>query len=372
MSFYYKKRAAIFDGGIKMAEVKTIQWKDDALVIIDCTKLPVKEEYIECREYTTLVRAIKTLSVRGAPAIGVSAAYGVVLAAMQAKREMKNKQDYIGFIKKAMDELASTRPTAVNLFWSLKRMDAKLESVKHLSMDDIKEELLKEANAVFDEDIECNYSIGKYGDEIVPDGSNILTHCNAGALATAGYGTALSVFRYAHAHGKKIHVYADETRPLLQGARLTAWEMIKEGIPCTLITDNMAGYCMKLGMIDMVIFGADRITSNGDVANKIGSYSVAVLAKEHGIPVYSAVPLSTIDMSIADGDDIPIEQRNGDEVRELYGVKIAPPDIDTFNPAFDVTPHEYIAGIITEVGIIKPPFDINIPAAFKLKREAML
>lgn len=349
-----------------MAKVKTIEWKDDALVLIDCTKLPAREEYIECREYRTLVRAIKTLEVRGAPAIGVSAAYGVVLAAMQAEKETADKQDYIKFIKGAIDELAATRPTAVNLFWSLKRMNEKLDSIKDMDMDNIKEELFKEANNIFDEDIECNHNIGKYGNEVVPDGSNILTHCNAGALATAGYGTALGVFRYAHSHGKKIHIYVDETRPLLQGARLTAWELVKEGIPGTLITDNMAGYCMKLGMIDMVIFGADRITSNGDVANKIGSYSVAVLAKEHGIPVYSAAPLSTIDMSIADGKDIPIEQRDKYEVRSMFGVTIAPDGIDTFNPAFDVTPHEYIAGIITEVGVIKPPFDINIPAAFKL------
>ena len=354
-----------------MAEVKTIEWKDDTLVLIDCTKLPVKEEYIECKEYSTLAKAIKVLAVRGAPAIGVSAAYGVVLAAIQAKKETSNKEDYLKFIKKGIDELGATRPTAVNLFWSLKRMNEKLDSVRDLDVDKIKEELLKEANNIFNEDIECNHNMGRYGNEVVPDGSRILTHCNAGALATAGYGTVLGVFRYAHTHGKKIHIYADETRPLLQGARLTAWELVKEGIPGTLITDNMAGYCMKLGMIDMVIFGADRITLNGDVANKIGSYSVAVLAKEHGIPVYSAAPLSTIDMSIIDGKDIPIEQRDKNEVREMFGVRTAPIEIDTFNPAFDVTPNRYITGIITEVGIIRPPFKLNIPKAFELKKKLM-
>ena len=246
-------------------------------------------------------------------------------------------------------------------------MEEKLESVKDLPQDQIKEELLKEANKIYDEDIECNISIGKYGNEVVPQDARILTHCNAGALATAGYGTALGVVRYAHSQGKNIHVYADETRPLLQGSRLTAWELVKEDIPATLITDSMAGYAMKLGMIDMLVFGADRIALNGDVANKIGSYSISVLAKEHGIPVYVAAPLSTIDINIENGDQIPIEQRDKDEVRELFGTQTAPKEIDTFNPAFDVTPSQYITGIITEVGVLRPPYNLSIPKAFKIK-----
>ena len=354
-----------------MSNVKTIEWKDDTLVLIDCTKLPVEESYIECKDYSTLCKAIKVLSVRGAPAIGVSAAYGVVLAAIQAQSETVTREEYFKFIYNAIEELASTRPTAVNLFWALDRMKKKLESLNELEKHAIKDKLLEEAHKIYDEDIECNMAIGKHGNEVVPEGSSILTHCNAGALATAGYGTALSVMRYAHSAGKNIQVYADETRPLLQGSRLTAWELVKEGIPTTLITDNMAGYAMKLGKIDMVIFGADRITLNGDVANKIGSYSVAVLAKEHGIPVYVAAPLSTIDMSLIEGDEIPIEERNKNEVRELFGVQTAPKDVNTFNPAFDVTPHKYITGIILEVRILPPPYNLSIPKAFKIKEEMM-
>lgn len=352
-----------------MSEVKTLEWKNDELILIDCTKLPTSEEYVICKDYKTLAEAIKILVVRGAPAIGVSAAYGVVLAAIQAQKETSTQKEYIDFIKKAIEELAETRPTAVNLFWGLNRMEEKLESVKDLPQDQIKEELLKEANKIYDEDIECNMNIGKYGNEVVPQDARILTHCNAGALATAGYGTALGVVRYAHNQGKNIHVYADETRPLLQGSRLTAWELVKEDIPATLITDSMAGYAMKLGMIDMLVFGADRIALNGDVANKIGSYSISVLAKEHGIPVYVAAPLSTIDINIENGDQIPIEQRDKDEVRELFGTQTAPKEIDTFNPAFDVTPSQYITGIITEVGVLRPPYNLSIPKAFKIKEE---
>lgn len=352
-----------------MSEVKTLEWKNDELILIDCTKLPTSEEYVICKDYKTLAEAIKVLVVRGAPAIGVSAAYGVVLAAIQAQKETGTQKEYIDFIKKAIEELAETRPTAVNLFWGLNRMEEKLESVKDLPQDQIKEELLKEANKIYDEDIECNMNIGKYGNEVVPQDARILTHCNAGALATAGYGTALGVVRYAHNQGKNIHVYADETRPLLQGSRLTAWELVKEDIPATLITDSMAGYAMKLGMIDMLVFGADRIALNGDVANKIGSYSISVLAKEHGIPVYVAAPLSTIDINIENGDQIPIEQRDKDEVRELFGTQTAPKEIDTFNPAFDVTPSQYITGIITEVGVLRPPYNLSIPKAFKIKEE---
>lgn len=352
-----------------MSNVKNIQWINDALVVIDCRKLPMKEEYITCRDYNTLGKAIKTLAVRGAPAIGVAASYGVVLAANEALKKTNDKESFIEYINGGIKYLSQTRPTAVNLFWALKRMSEKLDSIKNLSENDIKKELLDEANKIFDEDVETNHNIGKNGNEVVPYGARILTHCNAGALATADYGTALGVMRYAHDHGKDIHVYADETRPLLQGARMTAWELVRENIKGTLITDNMAGYAMKLKMIDMVIFGADRITLNGDVANKIGSYSVAVLAQKHGIPVYVAAPLSTIDIKLKDGNEIPIEQRDKQEVRELFGVQTAPSEIDTFNPAFDVTPHELITGIITEVGILRPPYNLSIPKAFEEKKK---
>lgn len=348
-----------------MEEVKTIQWKNDELILIDCTKLPIKEEYIVCKDYSTLAKAIKILAVRGAPAIGVSAAYGVVLAAMQAEKETNTKDEYIKYIDHGIKELAATRPTAVNLFWALKRMGNRLNEIKEMDNHKIKDILLEEANKIFYEDIECNKSMAKFGNEVVPEGASILTHCNAGALATAGYyGTALGVIKYAHDMGKNIHVYSDETRPLLQGARLTAWELVKNEIPATLITDNMAGYAMKLGKIDMVIVGADRITANGDTANKIGTYSVAVLSKEHNIPFYVAAPLSTIDISLKTGEEIKIEERDKNEVREIFGTRTAPKEIDTFNPAFDVTPNKYISGIITEVGILKPPFDVSISKVF--------
>lgn len=346
-----------------MNEVKTLEWIDEELVLIDCTKLPISEEYVICKDYKVLAEAIKTLVVRGAPAIGVAAAYGIVLAAIQAGKEMETKEEYINFIEGAIEELAATRPTAVNLFWALNRMEMKLECIKKLPVDEIEEKLLEEANSIYDEDIECNMNIGRYGNEIVRQGARILTHCNAGALATAGYGTALGVVRYSHMQGKDIHVYADETRPLLQGSRLTAWELLKEGIPVTVLTDSMAGYAMKLGMIDMLIFGADRIALNGDVANKIGSYSISVIAKEHGIPVYVAAPLSTVDIEIENGDQIPIEQRDKDEVRQLLGVQTAPEEIDVFNPAFDITPNGYITGIITEVGVLRPPYKTSITRA---------
>lgn len=348
-----------------MSEVKTIEWKDNKLILIDCTKLPSEETYFVCEDYRKLCIAIKTLVVRGAPAIGVSAAYGVVLAALEAKEETDSITSFTNYIKDAIDELSKTRPTAVNLFWALDRMDKKLEGLLHLSPDHIIELLLEEAYKIYDEDIEANMNMGRYGAEVVPANSNILTHCNAGALATAGFGTALGVIRAAHSQGKNIHVYIDETRPLLQGARLTAWEMVKENIPSTLISDSMAAYAMKLAKIDMVIFGADRIAANGDVANKIGSYSISVLAKEHGIPVYVAAPLSTIDISLATGDDIPIEERDKGEVRTLYGVKTAPDHVDVFNPAFDVTPNGYITGIITEVGILRPPYKLSIAKTFQ-------
>lgn len=353
-----------------MEDVKTIQWNNDELVLIDCTKLPIKEEYIVCKDYSTLAKAIKILAVRGAPAIGVSAAYGVVLAAMEADKKTNTKEEFIKFIENGINELAATRPTAVNLFWALKRMKEKLYEIKEMDNHEIKDILLKEAHQIYYDDIECNKNISKFGNEVVCEGASILTHCNAGALATAGYyGTALGVIKYAHDMGKKIQVYCDETRPLLQGARLTAWELVKNEIPATLITDNMAGYAMSLGKIDMVIVGADRITSNGDTANKIGTYSVSVLAKEHNIPFYIAAPLSTIDVSLKNGSEIKIEERDKNEVRELFGTRTAPEKVNTFNPAFDVTPNKNIAGIITEVGILKPPYDVSIKEAFQRKKQ---
>lgn len=346
-----------------MVNVNTIQWKDDKLILIDCTKLPVKEEYIVCSKYTTLCKAIKELAVRGAPAIGVSAAFGVVLAAIEASK-CKSNEDYICFVKKAIKDLAETRPTAVNLFWALNKMEKKFNSINAMDRENIKDLLLKEANDIYKEDVNCNERIGKYGNEIVPNKANILTHCNAGALATAGYGTALGVIRTAYNCKKYIHVYADETRPLLQGARLTAWELMKDEIPITLLCDNMAGYAMQLGKIDLVITGADRIAANGDTANKIGTYSVAVLAKEHKIPFYIAAPLSTIDVNLKSGCEIKIEERDENEVRELFGVTTAPKHVPAFNPAFDVTPNKYITGIITEKGILTAPFEQSIAEVF--------
>ena len=348
-----------------MKNVNTIEWKENKLVLIDCTKLPLKEEYIVCETYSTLIKAINCLAVRGAPAIGVAAAYGVVLAAIEAESFTSSNEEYINYIEKSIDALAATRPTAVNLFWALEKVKNVLNNVKKCSNEIIKETLLNQANLLFQEDIICNKKIGEYGNEVVKFGANILTHCNAGALATAGYGTALGVIRSAHNSNKGIHVYVDETRPLLQGARLTAWELTKEGVPCTLITDSMAGYAMKLGKIDMVITGADRITSMGDTANKVGTYSLAVLAKENGIPFYIAAPLSTIDLSLNFGSEIEIEERDKWEIKSLFGVQTAPDSVNTFNPAFDVTSSKYITGIITEKGILKPPYEVSIPAAFK-------
>ncbi len=342
-----------------MGNFNTIQWKDNKLILIDCTKLPEKEEYIVCCKYNTLCKAIKDLAVRGAPAIGVSAAYGVVLAATEAEK-CKSHEEYNNYIKKAIKDLSETRPTAVNLFWALNKMEKKFNSINSMNREYIKDSLLEEANAIYKYDIKCNEDMGRYGNTIVPDKANILTHCNAGALATAGYGTALGVVRAAYSSGKQIHVYADETRPLLQGARLTCWELMQDNIPVTLLCDNMAGYAMQLGKIDLVITGADRITSNGDTANKIGTYSVAVLAKENGIPFYIAAPISTIDINLKNGSEIKIEERNQNEVKELFGVRTAPAKAEAFNPAFDITPNKYITGIITEVGILKPPFEESI------------
>lgn len=296
--------------------------------------------------------------VRGAPAIGVSAAYGMVLGAAEYKGD--DVEGFIKHLEKVSELLKDTRPTAVNLFWAIERMLKVAYNNRQASVEDIKDLLLKEADRMAQEDVETNRRIGYFGQQLLQDGAVVLTHCNAGALATVGYGTALGVIRAAREAGKNISVYADETRPYLQGARLTAWELMEEGIPVTLITDSMAGYFMKKGIISAVIVGADRIAANGDVANKIGTYTLAVLAKENRVPFYVAAPLSTLDLSIESGDDIPIEERDEREVTHIGGVRIAPYGVKVANPAFDVTPNQYVTAIITDAGVVYPPYKQNL------------
>ena len=333
--------------------VPTVEWKDGAVRLLDQSRLPEVVEFLDCRDYQTVADAIRTLKVRGAPAIGVTAAMGVALGAQAI-----DAADYASFasvVYKICDELAATRPTAVNLFWAIERMRRKLESLRAQPISAIKQALMQESQVILEEDIALCKTMGRHGAKLISDGETILTHCNAGSLATAGYGTALGVIRSAWEQGKKIKVIADETRPVLQGSRLTAWELMQDHIPVTLITDNMAGALMKQGKIHLCVVGADRIAANGDVANKIGTYSVAVLAKAHNIPFYVAAPYSTIDLKTKSGADIPIEQRNPLEVTTIHGSHpVAPKDVPVYNPAFDVTPAELITGIITERGVFKP------------------
>jgi len=333
--------------------VPTVEWKDGVVRILDQSRLPDRVEFVDCRDYETVGIAIKELWVRGAPAIGIAAAMGVALGAQAVKAV-----EYDAFRKAVWaiaDHLAATRPTAVNLFWAIDRMKRRLDALQAEPVPVIKQKLVAEAQAVLTEDIAMNKAMGRHGSAVVGDGQTILTHCNAGALATGGYGTALGVVRAAWEEGKKIRVVAGETRPVLQGARLTVWELMQDGIPVTLITDNMAGTLMRQGKIHVCVVGADRITANGDVANKIGTYSVAVLAHAHGIPFYVAAPSSTIDLSMASGEQIPIEQRDPREVTHMRDrAPIAPDGVEVFNPAFDVTPARLITGIITEKGIFKP------------------
>lgn len=344
---------------------KTVEYKDGKVILIDQTKLPLEEVYVECKNYLDVANAIKVMQVRGAPAIGVAAAMGVALGARQIKTE--DFDEFYEEFLKICNNLAGTRPTAVNLFWAIERMKSAADKNRNGSVNTIKDILEKEALKIYEDDIAINKAIGMNGQELIEDGDTILTHCNAGALATAGeYGTALGVIKAAHENGKKIKVYADETRPFLQGARLTAWELVKEGIPVRLITDNMAGYFMGNGEIDKIIVGADRIAANGDTANKIGTYSLSILAKEHNIPFYIAAPLSTIDIKITDGSKIPIEERNSNEVTHLSGKRIAPEGVEVANPAFDVTPNKNITAIITEKGIIEPPLKDGIRSLFNL------
>ena len=334
--------------------IKTLEWTDGGVRFIDQTKLPTEETYVTCKSYDEVAGAIRTMVVRGAPAIGVAAAMGIALGIRdsQAANQAALNCDF----DHICDVLAATRPTAVNLFWAIRRMRTKFEEVSSQPIVQIKQQLITEAQRMLVEDIAANEAMGKHGAVLLPASGGILTHCNAGALATCGYGTALGVIRAAVESGKKLHVFADETRPFLQGSRLTAWELMKDGIPTTLIADNMAGAMMRLGKIDAVIVGADRIAANGDVANKIGTYSVAVLAKEHGIPFYVAAPISTVDLNTPDGNKIPIEQRASTEVTHLAGKQIAPDDVLVENPAFDVTPSKYVTAIITERGVARAPY----------------
>ena len=338
----------------------TITWDDDKVILIDQRVLPADEVYLECLDYLQVAEAIEDMAIRGAPAIGVAAAYGVALGVL----EVEESDDLVKKLDHILTRLGDTRPTARNLFWALERMKRIFDNHKHLALPELKQRLVQEAKDIDNEDVETNKKIGFWGRELIQDGQNILTHCNAGALATSGYGTALGVIRAASEQGKKIRVVVDETRPFLQGARLTCWELNREAIPVVLITDNMAGYLMKKGQISAVITGADRIAQNGDTANKIGTYSVAVLAHEHGLPFYVAAPLSTIDFCLTDGDAIPIEERDPEEVKHIGGQCITVPDIEVYNPAFDVTPAKYITAIITEKGVTNPPFGQNL-ASFK-------
>ncbi|MCW5980525.1 MAG: S-methyl-5-thioribose-1-phosphate isomerase [Bryobacteraceae bacterium] len=331
--------------------VETIQWTEAGVVMIDQRALPRQEIYVACRDYREVAEAIRAMVIRGAPAIGVAAAMGVALGVAQAYSARLDEE-----FEEICSTLAGTRPTAVNLFWAIDRMRRVYRSVRERPLEQIRARLVEEAQLMKREDVEVNRAMGRHGATLVPDGKTVLTHCNAGALATAGYGTALGVIRAAVEIGKKIDVFADETRPFLQGARLTAWELQQDGIPTTVITDNMAGHFLRSGRIGCVIVGADRIAANGDVANKIGTYGVAVLAKESGVPFYVAAPVSTLDLSLASGDQIPIEQRNPAEVTQLAGVPITPDGVGVENPAFDVTPHRYVAAIITERGVAIPPY----------------
>ena len=350
---------------------ETIRWDGDAVVLIDQRYLPGKEDYLACKSADAIAEAIKDMVVRGAPAIGVTAALGIALGLKQAgAKDIESLRESMESLSMLM---AGTRPTAVNLFWAIERMKKRFDELASVGVDNLDNlirEMEVEAVAIHKEDIEINRRMGAHGAELVPDGARILTHCNAGALATAGYGTALGVMYAAKAAGKKIEVFADETRPFLQGARLTAWELAKNDVPVTLITDNMAGYFMAKGEVDMVILGSDRIAGNGDVCNKIGTYSVAVLAKEHGIPFYAVAPTSTFDLSITSGKEIPIEERSPDEVTHVHGVRLAPEGVAVKNPAFDVTPARLVTAIVCENGIAKAPFTESLSRLAKSERAA--
>lgn len=348
--------------------IKTIIWKNNTVVIIDQNALPLAERYVACKSYQAVISCIKDLTVRGAPAIGVAAAMGAALGALRLPDLSPEKFRHKFFA--ICDEIAKSRPTARNLFWALERMKKVVDRTLGANQQHLVRQLVNEAKKICSEDIAINRQMGKHGSPLFADGDHILTHCNAGALATAGYGTALGVIRAAAGQGKKLHVYVDETRPVLQGARLTAWELKKEKIPFTLITDNMAGFLMQQGKINKIIVGADRITANGDTANKIGTYSLAVLARAHGVPLYIAAPLSTIDVSLKTGRSIPIEERKSEEVTHFKGVRSAPEGSKVYNPAFDVTPARFITAIITEKGVLQKPFRVSIARASKGEKRS--
>lgn len=337
--------------------ITPIRWAGDRLILLDQTRLPSQEVERQCSDWRQVAEAIRTLVVRGAPAIGVTAAFGVALAARESRATTFD--DFLADLEVALKGLAATRPTAANLFWALERMRRVCLDNRALPLDQLRARLLSEAGAILEEDVAANQAIGEHGARLVPDRARILTHCNTGALATAGYGTALGVVRAAHARGMVDLLWVDETRPVLQGARLTAWECVKEGIPHRVISDTAAAALMARGQVDLVITGADRIAANGDTANKIGTYALAVLAKHHGIPFYMAAPFSTIDPTLASGALIPIEERDAREVRRVGSQLIAPEASPVFNPAFDVTPATLITAIITERGIYHPPFDFS-------------
>ena len=345
--------------------VETIQWTDEGVVMIDQTRLPLVKEFVTCRTYEQVADAIRTMVIRGAPAIGVAAAMGVALGVLHASPQTLDSE-----FETICSTLAATRPTAVNLFWGIDRMKRLYASLRGRPIAEIRDALVREARHVYLEDIAINRAIGAHGAALVPNGKTVLTHCNAGALATAGYGTALGVIRAAVEAGKRIDVFADETRPFLQGARLTVWELQEDGIPVTLITDNMAGHFLRSGRIGCVVVGADRIARNGDVANKIGTYGVAVLAHENEVPFYVAAPVSTLDLTLPSGDRIPIEQRPAREVTEMFGTPVAPAGTSVENPAFDVTPARYIAAIITEKGVARAPYESSLPALLSSTKDS--
>jgi methylthioribose-1-phosphate isomerase len=337
--------------------VKTIEWKNNRVIMIDQRLLPHKEIYRVCRDYKAVAEAIRGMVIRGAPAIGVAAAMGVALGCLKAADKSFDRE-----FDRVVLLLSKTRPTAVNLFWALERMREVYRESRSRGIHEVRRLLVEEALRIYKNDIAANKELGRLGAGLLRDARRIMTHCNAGALATAGYGTALGVIRALKESGKKVEVWVNETRPLLQGARLTAWELKKEGIPATLVTDNMAGYLMQRGSVDAVVVGCDRVAANGDVANKIGTYGVAVLAQRHGIPFYVAGPTSSIDINCPSGQEIPIEERASAEVSHISGRALAPRGIKIFNPAFDVTAHELITAIITEKGVIEPPYARNIPS----------
>jgi methylthioribose-1-phosphate isomerase len=338
--------------------IQTLEWTEQGVRFIDQTKLPTEEIYVNCKTHEQVADVIRNMVVRGAPAIGVAAGMGIALGVKNSKAESAGdlKRDF----DQICDVIGKTRPTAVNLFWAIRRMQEKFERIRIRPIPQIKQSLIEEAQRMHAEDIAANQAMGRHGATLMPNEGGVLTHCNAGALATAGYGTALGVIRAAVEQGKKIHVYADETRPFLQGSRLTAWELMKDGIPTTVISDSMAGVMMKQGKIGAIVVGADRIAANGDVANKIGTYTVAILAKEHGIPFYVAAPISTVDLACPDGTQIPIEQRDGKEVTHIAGKQMVPDGVGVENPAFDVTPAKYVAAIVTEKGIARAPYESSL------------